>query len=120
MTQFILIAIVGIAAGFVGGSMGVGGGIIIIPALMIFVGLGQKEAQGTSLAVLSFPVALVAAYNYYKGGYVNLGFAEIMIVTFIIGGYFGSKVAIVLPEYVLKKIFAVLLIAVGIKMLMGK
>jgi len=120
ITQFILIAIVGIAAGFVGGSMGVGGGIIIIPALMFFVGLGQKEAQGTSLAVLSFPVALIAAYNYYKEGSVDLRFAAIMIVTFVIGGYFGSKVALGLSADVLKKIFAVLLIAVGIKMLIGK
>jgi uncharacterized membrane protein YfcA len=120
ITQFILIAIVGIAAGFVGGSMGVGGGIIIIPALLFFVGFSQKEAQGTSLAVLSFPVALMAAYNYYKEGYVNIKFAGIMIVAFVVGSYFGSKLALSLPSDVLKKIFAVLLIAVGIKMLIGK
>jgi len=120
ITQFILIAIVGIAAGFVGGSMGVGGGIIIIPALLFFVGFSQKEAQGTSLAVLSFPVALMAAYNYYKEGYVNVKFAGIMIVAFVVGSYFGSKLALSLPSDVLKKIFAVLLIAVGIKMLIGK
>lgn len=120
ITQFIILAIVGIAAGFVGGSMGVGGGIIIIPALLFFVGFSQKEAQGTSLAVLSFPVALLATYNYYKEGYVNIKFAGIMIVAFIIGSYFGSKVALSLPSDVLKKIFAVVLVAVGIKMLIGK
>ena len=120
ISQLIIIAIVGIVAGFVGGSMGVGGGIIIIPALIFVAGFSQKDAQGTSLAVLSLPVALIAAINYYKEGHVNLKFAGIMIVTFIIGSYFGSKVALSLPSDILKKIFAVMLIAIGIKMIFGK
>jgi uncharacterized membrane protein YfcA len=120
ISQLLILALVGIAAGFVGGSMGVGGGIIIIPALVIFLGFSQKEAQGTSLAVLSLPVAFVAAYNYYKDGFINIKFAAVMVIAFVIGSYFGSKAALALPADTLKKIFAVLLIAVGIKMILGK
>lgn len=120
ITQLIILAIIGIFAGFIGGSMGVGGGVIIIPALMIFLGFTQKEAQGTSLAVLTFPVAFVAALNYYKEGYINIKFAGIMIVTFVIGSYLGSKFALSIPASTLKKIFAVLLLIIGVKMLFGK
>ena len=120
LTQLLILAAIGILAGFIGGSMGVGGGIIIIPALMIFLGFTQKEAQGTSLAVLTMPVAFVAALNYYKGGYINMKFAAIMIVTFVIGSYFGSKFALSIPAATLKKIFAILLLVIGVKMLLGK
>ena len=120
LTQLLILAAIGILAGFIGGSMGVGGGIIIIPALMIFLGFSQKEAQGTSLAVLTMPVAFMAAFNYYKGGYINMKFATIMIVTFVIGSYFGSKFALSIPASTLKKIFAILLLVIGVKMLLGK
>jgi len=120
LTQLLILAAIGILAGFIGGSMGVGGGIIIIPALMIFLGFSQKEAQGTSLAVLTMPVAFMAAFNYYKGGYINMKFAAIMIVTFVIGSYFGSKFALSIPASTLKKIFAILLLVIGVKMLLGK
>ncbi len=100
--------------------MGVGGGIIIIPALIFFMGFSQKEAQGTSLAVLTLPVALLAAVNYYKEGYINIKFAAIMVVTFVIGSYIGSKFALSISDLSLKKIFAVLLVAIGIKMLFWK
>jgi len=120
LTQLLILAVIGILAGFIGGSMGVGGGIIIIPALMLFLGFSQKEAQGTSLAVLTMPVAFMAAFNYYKGGYINIKFAAIMIVTFVIGSYFGSKFALSIPASTLKKIFAILLLVIGVKMLLGK
>ncbi len=120
LTQLIILAAIGLAAGFIGGSMGVGGGVIIIPALMIFLGFTQKEAQGTSLAVLTLPVAFVAAMNYYKEGYVNIKFAAIVVATFVVGSYLGSKFALSIPAHTLKKIFAVLMLAIGIKMLLGK
>jgi uncharacterized membrane protein YfcA len=119
-SQILILALIGIFAGFIGGSMGVGGGIIIIPALIFFMGFSQKEAQGTSLAVLTLPVALLAAVNYYKEGYINIKFAAIMVVTFVIGSYIGSKFALSISDLSLKKIFAVLLVAIGIKMLFWK
>lgn len=120
LSQYIILALIGISAGFIGGSMGVGGGVIMIPALVFFMGFSQKEAQGTSLAVLSMPVLFVAAMNYYKEGYINIKYASIIIVTFIAGGYLGSKFALYLPAGTLKKLFAILLIAIGVKTLLGK
>jgi len=120
LTQYLILALIGISAGFIGGSMGVGGGVIMIPALIFFMGFSQKEAQGTSLAVLSLPVLMIAAINYYKEGYINIKYASIIIVTFILGGYLGSKFALYLPSSTLKKIFAILLIIIGIKTLSGK
>lgn len=100
--------------------MGVGGGIIIIPALVFILGLTQHEAQGTSLAVLSLPVTMISAFNYHKNGQVNLKFAAIIIVTYIIGNYFGSTLAVNIPARTLQKIFGVLMLLVGIKMILGK
>ncbi|MBN2669281.1 MAG: sulfite exporter TauE/SafE family protein [Bacteroidales bacterium] len=116
----IILVVIGLLAGFVSGSMGVGGGIIIIPALVFFLGLSQQQAQGTSIAVLSVPVAIAGAINYYKSGYINFKFAGIIILTFVVGTYFGSLLAVNLPAKTLQKMFGVLLLLVGIKMILGK
>ncbi len=120
LMQLFTLIVIGILAGFVSGSLGVGGGIVIIPALVFLLGLSQQQAQGTSIAVLSVPVAMVAAYNYYKGGYINFKYAGIIIITFVLGAYFGSKLAVHLPAKTLQKTFGVLLLLVGIKMIFGK
>jgi uncharacterized membrane protein YfcA len=100
--------------------LGIGGAIIMIPALVFLVGLSQHDAQGTSLAVMLPPIGIIAAYNYYKVGHVNLKFALILAATFLIGSYFGSKLALSVPQTVLKKIFAVLLLLVAARMLFSK
>ncbi len=120
ISQFLILIIIGLVAGFTGGSMGVGGGIIIIPAMVFFMGVTQQQAQGTSIAVISVPVAFVAAMNYYKSGYVNIKFAAVIILTFVIGAYFGSKLAVHIPAKTLQKSFGVLLLLVGLKMVLGK
>ena len=120
MTQFIILISIGLVAGFASGSMGIGGGIIIIPAMVFFMGVTQQQAQGTSIAVISVPVAMAAAVNYYKGGYINIKYAAIIILTFVIGAYFGSKIAVHLPAKTLQKSFGVLLLLVGLKMILGK
>lgn len=120
ISQFLILIIIGLVAGFTSGSMGVGGGIIIIPAMVFFMGVTQQQAQGTSIAVISVPVALVAAMNYYKSGYVNIKFAAVIILTFVIGAYFGSKLAVHIPAKTLQKSFGVLLLLVGLKMVLGK
>ncbi len=109
--------IVGLIAGFLSSMVGIGGGIVIVPALVFLVGLTQKEAQGTSLALLSMPVALVAAYNYHKAGHVNWKMALLLACTFVIGGYLGSKFVLNLDTAIIKKIFAVAMIAIAIKYL---
>lgn len=120
-TSVILLLIaIGLATGIVAGLLGIGGAIIMIPALVFLLGMSQHMAQGTSLAVMLPPIGLIAAFNYYKAGQVNFRFALIIAAAFIVGSYFGSKLAISLPEPVVKKIFGVLLLFVAVKMLLSK
>ncbi len=118
--NFILLCLTGIVAGVVAGGMGVGGGIIIVPVLVLFFGMTQHEAQGTSLAVLLPPVSILALISYHKKGFVNYKFAMILIVAFMIGSYLGGLFAVRLPERELKKIFGVLLLLAGVRMIFGK
>lgn len=113
----IAVLLTGLAAGFVSSMLGIGGGVIIVPALVLILGMNQKLAQGTSLMVLSFPVAFVAAYNYHKAGYTDWKIALMMIATFVIGGYLGSKLVVGLEMGIVKKIFAVLMIVLAVKYL---
>ncbi len=120
-TSLLLILIgIGIVTGAFAGMLGIGGAIIMIPALVFFLGFNQQMAQGTSLAVMLPPIGIIAAYNYYKAGQVNITYALILAVCFLIGSYFGSKWALNLPQATLKKIFGVLLLLVAAKMLLGK
>jgi uncharacterized membrane protein YfcA len=118
-TLLILIAI-GLFAGAFSGMVGIGGGVIIIPALVYFVGFSQHQAQGTSLAIMLPPIGLMAAYQYYKAGHVNLTYALIIAGAFFVGGYFGAKYAVKMPQDLLKKIFGVFLILVALKTIFGK
>jgi uncharacterized protein len=120
ITMLIFLIIIGIITGFMAGMLGIGGAIIMIPALVFFLGITQQTAQGTSLAVMLPPVGIIAAYNYYKAGHVNITFAIILAVFFLVGSYFGSKIALNLPQALLKKIFGVLLLLVAAKMLLSK
>ncbi|MEJ5264433.1 MAG: sulfite exporter TauE/SafE family protein [Bacteroidales bacterium] len=120
LKQLILLIVTGLIAGFVSGTLGVGGAIIIVPFLVYLLGMHQHEAQGTSLLVLVLPVGILALINYAKSGYVNYKYAIVLVIMFVIGSYFGSKLAIALPEKTLQKIFALLLLGVAIKILTGK
>lgn len=108
---------VGFLAGFLSSLVGIGGGVVVVPALVLIFGITQKTAQGTTLAMLSFPVALIAAYNYYKAGAVDWKIAGILAVTFIIGGFLGSKIVVGLDMSVVKKIFAVVMLIIAFKYL---
>jgi len=119
-TQIIILAIIGLLAGIFSGTFGVGGAIIVIPALIFFMGLSQHQAQGTSLAFMIPPVTLMAAINYSKNGYVNWKFALILAIMFFIGTYFGSMVSISVPEKILKKMFGGLLLVVALKIIFSK
>jgi uncharacterized protein len=119
-SMLLLLVAIGILTGAMAGMLGIGGAIIMIPALVYFMGFSQQMAQGTSLAVMLPPIGILAAYNYYKAGHVDVKFAIILAVTFLIGSYFGSKLALTLPQAVLKKIFGVLLLLVAAKMLLSK
>jgi len=116
--QIVIILItIGLVAGMLSGLIGVGGGIIIVPALMFFVGFTQKEAQGTSLGLLLLPIGILAVVNYYNKGLIDVKVVGIMAASFIIGGFLGSKIALAISEDALKKIFAFVLFYTGFKML---
>ncbi len=117
MTTILLLLVLGLLAGILSSMVGIGGGIVIVPALVFLFGVSQKMAQGTSLVMLLPPIGLLAVINYYKAGYVDLRFAGILIVAFIAGSYIGSRVALNLSEVTLKRIFGVLLMLLAIKYL---
>jgi uncharacterized protein len=120
LQQVIIIVLIGIVGGFVSGSFGIGGGIIIVPALVLLAGLNQHEAQGTSLAMMLAPIGILAVLNYYKSGYVNIKFAVILMVAFLLGSYFGSKMAIHIEGKLLRQSFGVLTVLMGLKFIFGK
>jgi hypothetical protein len=113
----IILILIGLAAGILSGMVGVGGGIIIVPALIFFIGFSQKMAQGTSLGILLLPVGILGIVQYYKQGQVDMRVVAIISLGFLIGSFYGSKIALALPQETVKKIFAVLMIVVAIKMM---
>jgi len=120
VSEIALLLIIGLLAGIVSGTLGVGGGIIIVPALVIFMGFSQHLAQGTSLAFMLPPIGFFAAYTYYKNDFVNLKFALILLFAFVVGAWLGSLFSVNLNEKVLRKIFGVFMVVVALKMIFGK
>ncbi len=117
-TQTIIILImVGMGAGILSGMVGVGGGIIIVPALVYFLGFSQMSAQGTSLALIMLPVGFLGVIQYYKLGHIDYSVVLILAIGFIAGSFFGSKFSLSLPQETVKKVFAVLMIVIAVKML---
>lgn len=116
--QFILIVVlIGIAAGTLSGLVGVGGGLIIVPGLIYFLGFSQHSAQGTSLGLILLPVGILGVLQYYKQGNVDIKVVWLLAGGFLLGSYFGSKVALNLSQDTVKKIFASLMILIAFKML---
>jgi len=113
----LLLVIVGLAAGVLSGMVGVGGGIIVVPALVIFLGFSQHEAQGTSLGLLLLPVGILAVINYYNKGFIDIRVVAIMSIAFVLGGWLGSKLSLSLPQDTVKKIFAVVLFYTAFRMM---
>jgi len=119
-TQLIIVLLIGLMAGIVSGALGVGGGIIIVPALVLFLGFSQHLAQGTSIAILMLPTGILAVMQYYKNGYVDVKVALILMLLFVVGAYLGSLVSLSLPDKVLKKVFGIFMLLVSLKMVFGK
>ena len=115
--QSLLIVLIGIVAGLLSGVLGLGGAIIIIPALVMLLGFSQQMAQGTTLLMMVMPVGALAAWQYYKDGNVDVRSAILLGIAFFISGYFGAKLANHIPRDLLRKLFAVLLIIIAFKML---
>ncbi len=111
---------IGASAGILSGLVGIGGGIIIVPALIYFFGMDQKTAQGTSLAVLLPPTGLLAFVQYYRAGHVDLKIGLLLVVGLLLGGWFGGGFAQALPQLALRRIFAVVLVIVAAQLWMQK
>jgi len=120
VAQLVILIIIGLMSGVLAGFLGVGGAIIVIPALIFILGLTQHQAQGTSLAFMVPPIGIFAAWNYWKAGYVNWKFALVLALTFMAGAYLGSLYSVTLPDKLLRKIFSVLLFFMAIKMFFTK
>lgn len=119
---FISLVLIGLLAGTLSGFIGIGGGVIMVPALIYVLGVTQHEAQGISITTMLLPIGILAFYNYYKGGQVTnefITYSAIIAVTFIIGGYFGSKISLKLNPQLVKLLFGVLMLYVGFKMIIS-
>jgi uncharacterized protein len=113
----IILILVGLVAGMLSGLVGLGGGVIIVPALVFFVGFSQHQAQGTSLGILLLPAGIFAVVNYYQKGYIDVKAVLLLFVGFLAGGYLGSKLSVSMPESTLKKVFAIALLVIAGKVL---
>ena len=119
-STFIILIAIGLLAGVLSGFVGVGGGILMIPLMMLFLGLSQFEAQGTALVAMLPPIGILAAMNYLKSGYVKWEYAVVIALTFVIGGYFGSKMSLSLDPTTVRKVFGVVMFFAAIKLIFSK
>jgi hypothetical protein len=115
----LILSLIGLFAGILSGFVGVGGGVIVVPALVFVLGLTQHEAQGTSLFVLMMPVVALAVLNYWKAGNVNWKFGLIIASTFLIGGFIGSKLSLRMSPGMVKLIFGIFMAYVSFKLIVS-
>ncbi len=116
----LLLLIVGISAGVISGFVGVGGGIIMVPAMVWLLGYTQHQAQGTSLAVLMLPVVFLAVRNYYRAGVIDPKIVGVIAIAFVVGSYYGSKWSLALPMDTVRKVFGGVTLIVALKLIFGK
>ncbi len=112
--------ILGLLAGVLSGLVGLGGGFIIVPALVFIFGFSQHQAQGTTLALLVPPIGLLAAWTYYRQGFVDIRVAGLIAVGFVVGSLLGARYAMTVSNETLEKVFGAALVLIGLKMIIGK
>lgn len=115
MVQFVVVGGIGLLAGVLSGLFGIGGGIVIVPLLILLVGFTTTQAAGTSLAALLLPVGALGALEYWRGGFVDIGLAAVLAAGLLVGAYLGARMGISLPVEVVQRAFGVLLVIVGIR-----
>lgn len=120
MDHFFTLILIGLAGGVLSGLVGLGGGVIVVPALIAFLGFTQQQAQGTTLAMMIPPVGILAVWNYYQKGAVNFQVAALLCCGFVVGGFIGSAIALRLDQQVLKKVFSFVLVAIAAKLFFSK
>ena len=120
ITTIIILLVIGLFAGIASGLVGIGGGIIIIPALIYFLSMSQQDAQGVSIGMLLLPVGFLAAYNYYTAGSFNFKYSLIIGSTFIVGAWLGSKISLQISPDTMRIIFGVFILLIALKMIFNK
>ncbi len=110
--------LLGITAGILSGLIGIGGGVIIVPALVFLFGFSQLKAQGTTIALMVPPIGILAAWAYYQKGHVDIKAATLVCAGFVLGGLVGASIAADLSSATLEKIFGVVLLFIALKMLL--
>jgi len=122
LQTFFSLVIIGLLAGTLSGFIGIGGGVIMVPALIFALGVSQHEAQGISITTMLLPIGILAFYNYYQSGQVTnqfVGFSFIVAIAFVVGGYFGSRLSLKINPQIVKLIFGFLMLFIGFKMIAG-
>ncbi len=112
--------VLGLAAGVLSGLIGIGGGIVVVPALVFIFGYSQHQAQGTTLAMMVPPIGILAAYVYWKAGYVDIRAASLLCAGFFLGGLAGARVAGDLSSPALEKVFGVVLLVISLRMIFAR
>ena len=114
--QFFLGGLIGLAGGVLSGLFGIGGGLVIVPGLILLLGMTPKQAAGTSLAALLLPVGILGAIEYWRAGYIDVRLALLLAVGILIGAFIGARLAVGLPNELIQRAFGVLLVVVGVRL----
>ncbi|MCC6252909.1 MAG: sulfite exporter TauE/SafE family protein [Bacteroidia bacterium] len=120
MQQISLLLLIGICAGFLSGMVGIGGGIVIVPMLVYLLGFEQHTAQGTTLFMFLFPIGILGVLNYYNKGFVDMKAAAFICITFILGSYLGSKLALSIDKTAITRVFGFIFLLISLKMIFTK
>ena len=120
MNEIIWLILIGLSAGILSGMVGIGGGIVLVPALVMLLKFNQHQAQGTVLAMLMLPVVALGVWNYYREGNVNFNVALLLGLGFVFGSWAGSKLALITPELYLKRVFGVVILLIALRMIFAK
>lgn len=117
MSSILLLLLLGLAAGSISGLIGIGGGVLVTPALVFLLGFSQQQAQGTTLAMLVPPIGILGALTYYQKGFVDVRAASLICIGFVLGGLIGANFAVILPAVLLKRVFGLAMLGVSVRML---
>lgn len=113
----LILLLIGLMAGLASGMVGIGGGIIIVPALVFFLGMTQHSAQGVSIGMLLMPVGFLAAINYYKAGHFNMTYSALIGLSFVGGAYLGSRISLAIDPLTMKRIFGVIVLIMALRLI---
>ncbi|MEL6246791.1 MAG: sulfite exporter TauE/SafE family protein [Cyanobacteria bacterium J06648_16] len=116
----LLFILLGLAIGALSGLIGIGGGVLFVPALVYFFGFDQYQAQGTTMALLVPPIGILGAWTYYQQGHVDIKVALLICLGFVLGGFVGAKFAVTVPELWLKRVFGVAMLVISLRMIFSK